>query len=202
MMEIKEFVASGIIEMYCLGIATDEEKNQVEKLAQESTEVRDEITAVSDALTSYAIASSESPAAFLKNKIMETIANSEKNKEKIQFPPRISLSSTAEEWLQYLSDNKISSPAQYDSIHLMDLPGNEKQVTYIAWAKKGAVVEESHDDEDEYLLMLKGYCSIVIDGKTGYYKAGDIVFIPKKSVHRAEILSDEPMLVIGQRIAA
>ena len=50
--------------------------------------------------------------------------------------------------------------------------------------------------------MLKGYCSVTINGIIGYYREGDIVFIPGKALHRAEALSDEPMILIGQRIAA
>ena len=63
-------------------------------------------------------------------------------------------------------------------------------------------MEESHENEDEYLFMLKGYCSVTINGKIGYYREGDIVFIPGRALHRAEVLSDEPMILVGQRLAA
>lgn len=200
-MEIKEFISSGIIEMYCLGIATEDERRQVEKLASENNSVRDEILAVREALELYATAARTSPPATLKNKIMAAVMNSG-HEQPPGFPPRITRDSTVEEWINYITGNHLAPPGAYKSLHVLDLPGDEKQSTYIVWAKKGAVVEESHAEEDEYLLMLKGNCSIAIDGQMGYYHEGDLVFIPKKSVHRAEVLSDEPMLVIGQRIAA
>lgn len=201
-MEINNLISSGIIEMYCLGISSTAEKNLVEKLAAENKDVRFEIAAVNEALIAYAIASGKAPAESLKSKIMDAIAGTVSTDQQIQFPPRISLNSRSEDWFRYLADNSIVPPEDYDQFHLFDLPGNEKQATYIAWAKKGAVVEESHADEDEYLLMLKGNCSVTIDSRLGYYKEGDIVFIPKGAVHRTEALSAEPMLIIGQRIAA
>jgi quercetin dioxygenase-like cupin family protein len=201
-MEINELISSGIIEMYCLGIATEEETKQVEKFASENNAVRDEILVVREALELYASANHASPPATLKNKIMAAIMNSEKRDQPFDFPPRLSRYSTVEEWMNYISSNHIAPPKEYEGLYLLDLPGDKKQATYIVWAKKGAVVEESHSEEDECLLMLEGNCSIIIDGKTGYYHEGDLVFIPKNSVHRAEVLSDNPMLVIGQRIAA
>ena len=201
-MKVKDLLTSGIIEIYCLGRASEVEKALVEKYASENKEVRDEIISVSEALNQYAMAHSITPPLSIKNKILTTLLNSEKTEIKYSFPPVLTLSSTVSEWIKYISDNKISPPADFGPVHLLDLPGNEKQATYIAWAKKGSVVEETHDDEDEYLLMLKGSCSVTINGKIEYYKEGDVVFVPGKSLHRAEVLSDETMILVGQRIAA
>jgi len=201
-MELNKFTAGGIIEIYCMGIATDEEKTLVEKLASESKEIRDEIAAVNEALKRFAIASAKTPSASLKNKIMDAIARSSNVEQMISFPPRLSQKSTVKEWLKYISDNSIAPPEGYDPFHWLDLPGDKTQATYMVWAKKGMTVEEEHQDEDEYLFMLHGRCSVTIDGKIGHYSKGDLVYIPKKSIHRAEALSDEPMLVVGQRIAA
>jgi len=143
----------------------------------------------------------KTPSASLKNKILDAIRQEDQEKQEIQFPPLLKETSVAD-WLKYIEKNKITVPASYDTIHLVDLPGDEKQVTYIVWAQKGAVVEEAHEDEDEYLLMLKGHCAVTINGRKGYYKEGDLIYIPKKSVHLAEALSDEPMLLVGQRLAA
>lgn len=198
-MEVNELISSGIIEMYCLGIATEDERKQVEKLASENHRVLDEILVIRKALELYATALHKSPPPSLKNKILQAAMEKE---ESIDFPPRITQHSTVEEWTNYIATNHIVPPKDYDGLFLLDLPGNKNQSTYIVWAQKGAIVEESHAEEDEYLLMLEGYCSIAIDGKIGYYHKGDLILIPKRCVHRAEALSDVPMVVIGQRIAA
>jgi quercetin dioxygenase-like cupin family protein len=197
MKDIKDFIASGIIEMYCMGLASDEEKIQVESLAQTNSEIRDEIAAVTEALHLYSVASSKSPAYNLRQQIISGLKS-------VSVPPLPPLlkNSTVDDWIKYLEQNNISAPDDFNMVHLVDLPGNDKQTTYVVWAKKGAVVEESHDDEDEYLLMVKGHCSVTINGKIGFYNTGDLVYIPKMNVHRAEALSDEVMLLIGQRVAA
>ena len=205
--EIKDFISSGIIEIYCMGLASDEEKKLVEEFASGNKEVRDEIDSVSETLNQYVRVYSKVPDTLLKNKILTALLNSDNNRDDnantaFTFPPRLTTSSSASEWKKYISDNNISSPENFDMFHVLDLPGDDKQVTYIAWAKKGAVLEETHENEDEYLLMLQGKCSVTIDGKIGYYKEGDIVYVPGKALHRAEALSDEPMILIGQRIAA
>ena len=197
-MQIKEFIESGIIEMYCMELVSDEEKTLVEKMAAEHKEVRNEIAAVNAALKLYSIASEKSPSASLKDKILDAILNP----APIALPPRLSMNTAFEEWDKYIKENKIKTPAEYDEVFLLDLPGDHKQSTYIAWAKNGAVVEESHDAEDEFLFMLRGSCSVTINGVIGYYNAGDVVFIPKNAVHRAEVTSEEPMILMGQRLAA
>ena len=201
-MEIKDIISSGLIEMYCMGLASADEIKLIEKFASQSKEVKDEIESVHESLNQYALASSQNPSPLLKNKIISYILNAKRKNQPFQFPPRLTSSSTISEWLNYITENNIAAPENYDEVFLIDLPGNEKQFTYIAWAKKGAVVEESHENEDEYLLMLKGHCSVTINGKIGYYKEGDVIFIPGKTLHRAESLSDEPMILVGQRFAA
>jgi quercetin dioxygenase-like cupin family protein len=192
-MNVDELLSSGIIEMYCMGIASDDEREIVEKHASNSKAVRDEIASISEALNIYAAASEKSPALRLRDRILRAV--------KSNLPPLISSISKSSDWKKYLEEQNIQTPIDFDMVHLVDLPGDDKQVTYIAWAKKGASIEESHEAEDEYLLMIEGKCSVTIEGETKFYSAGDIVFIPKNHVHRADALSDL-MIVIGQRVAA
>jgi len=201
-MKLQDFISSGIIEIYCMGIASDEEKALVEKYASENKEVKNEIAAVNEALNLYATSLGKSPREEIRNNIMHAIASFEEQSRVLSFPPRMTLQTSANEWLKYMADNNITQPSPGEEIQILDLPANEKQVTYIAWATKGAVVEESHASEDEYLLMLQGTCTIKVRGVTTEYKAGDIVFIPRNTVHRAEVISDETMIIVGQRIAA
>ena len=99
-MEINNFISSGIIELYCMGVANAEETKQVEQFALESKEVRDEIMAVQEALRLFAAASEKIPASTLKNKIMQAITDSG-NKESFisDLPPQLSVNSEAGEWI-------------------------------------------------------------------------------------------------------
>ena len=201
-MIIKEIIESGIIEMYCLGVASEDEKKLVDSLASKHPEIQREIHSINLALSFYASAYETSPSEKLKDKIIQQVLLSDKAVDQLVLPPRITMNSSIEEWITYIENNNIQSPSDFDTFHVCELPSNEKQNTYLAWAKKGAILEESHSDEDEFLLMLSGRCCVTINGKVTYYEKGGIVFIPKNTVHRAEALSDELMLLVGQRIAA
>ena len=201
-MEIKVLIESGVLEMYCLGIASEEEKQLVETLSLQHKEIQNEIESINRALSLYASAHETSPSVKLKEKILHQVLNNNNNVDSNSFPPLITLKSSSEEWITYIQNNNIPTPSGFDTFHLHELPGNEKRYTYIAWAKKGAVLEESHSDEDEFLIMLGGRCSVTVNGKVTYYEKGGVVFIPKNTVHRAEALSDEMMILVGQRIAA
>lgn len=199
-MEIKDFIASGIIEIYCLGLASEEEKRLVENLATDNKEIRDEIASISDVLNIYANSFSKSPSVSLRSRILDSF-NSTGDANSFAFPPRLHMKSEIAEWEKYITVNKIFSPAEFDMVHLLDLPGDEKQVTYMAWAKAGAILEESHENEDEYLFMMKGLCAITVNGERNIYNEGAVVFIPARTIHKAEALTDN-MWLIGQRVAA
>ncbi len=196
-MNADELISSGLIEMYCLGLASKDETILVEKFASQHQHVRDEIVAVKEALQKYLAASEKSPNVRLRNKILDAV----KQPDEVFLPPRLTLQSTSEEWITYLKKNNIHPPDNFEPVHFLDLPGNDKQVTYVVWATKGVYLEESHDNEDEYLLMLRGKCSITLEGKMSMYSSGDVIFIPKNHLHRAEAMSDD-MILVGQRIAA
>ena len=193
-MDIKQFINSGILEIYCMGIASDEERIAVESYAARHLEVQEEIDAINAALLGYAEGSGKTAAPALKKKTLEAIARQ-------NFPALLSAQRNIEWWLQYIESLHVDLPVGYE-IHLVDLPGDERKTNYIAWAKKGAFIEESHSDEDEYLLMIKGSCTITVDGRTTKYFPGDLIYIPKGKIHTAVAISDEPMIVIGQRLAA
>ncbi len=73
-MNIQEYIASGILESYVLGLANDKEKAQIEELANKSPEIKAELRAIEDALESYAFANAEEPPTHLKNQIWNKIS--------------------------------------------------------------------------------------------------------------------------------
>ncbi len=69
-MNTKEYIESGIIESYVLGVATAGESAEVEQLALEYPEIQSEIESVSNTFENYALQFEKEPPAFLKDKIM------------------------------------------------------------------------------------------------------------------------------------
>lgn len=178
--------------MHCLGLDSPEERQLINKLIATYPEVKAEVDAVYAVLHDYATINAKEINENIKEQILAKVNTT------IDLPPKISEQQNSAYWLNYISSN-LKTPEQASEIELMELPSNDKQVTYVVWAKAGAVVDETHDSEDEYLLMLKGTCSIIFDGIEKVYATGDMVFIPKNVAHKAQALSNDMMLV-GQRI--
>ncbi len=72
-MNIQEYIASGVLESYVLGLANEKEIAEIEQLALQSPEIKAEIRAIEDALESYAFANAEAPPSHLQGQIWDKI---------------------------------------------------------------------------------------------------------------------------------
>ncbi|MFN8301997.1 MAG: anti-sigma factor [Saprospiraceae bacterium] len=72
-MDLKSFLASGLIEAYVLGQCSADERATVERMAAQYPEVRAEIVAVETALEQYAQAQAVAPPAWMKGRIQELV---------------------------------------------------------------------------------------------------------------------------------
>lgn len=77
-MNIQEYISSGIIESYVLGLASAEERREFEQMCEQYPEVLAARTAFELALEKQAIENAITPPAELKNKIIEQISTSAK----------------------------------------------------------------------------------------------------------------------------
>ncbi|CAH0997313.1 hypothetical protein EMA8858_03444 [Emticicia aquatica] len=73
-MNIQEYIASGILESYVLGLANEKETAEVEQMAEQWPEIKAEIRQIENALESYAFANAQTPPAHLQNQIWEKIS--------------------------------------------------------------------------------------------------------------------------------
>jgi anti-sigma-K factor RskA len=74
-MNVQEFISSGILEAYVLGSATPAERTEVETMAARHPEVKEELSAIEDAMNAYALKHAVEPPAHLKDKVLGAIAN-------------------------------------------------------------------------------------------------------------------------------
>jgi anti-sigma-K factor RskA len=76
-MNTKEYIESGILESYVLGITTAGESAEVERMASEHPEVEIELEAIRGTLENYALQYEKQPPAALKSKIMAAVFEDE-----------------------------------------------------------------------------------------------------------------------------
>ncbi len=104
-MDIKEYISSGVIEAYVLGIATDDEVREIEQLKTQYPELLIAIQEQEELLGQYALAHSVAPPPQLKQNIWQAIQedpsiNTESIKETKKIPLNISAASDRG-WRQY-----------------------------------------------------------------------------------------------------
>jgi len=199
-MNTREIIESGLLELYCIGATTPEETAMVKDMLKEDILLREEFEVIQETLENYAGVNAKHPPTNLLRNILDSIAQQES--DELELPPLLSPASTIDEWKKYLDAHQIFKPDNNERINMLEFVQTSSLVTYIAWAEKGAWVEETHSDELERLFMLQGSCSIDFDGELRYYKEGDFIEIPAGTIHRAEATSDGLMILIGQRLAA
>jgi anti-sigma-K factor RskA len=72
-LDLKEYISSGILELYAAGALSETEAREVEAMAGKHPEVKAELDAIQKALTDYAGAYSKNPRPELRQKVLDKI---------------------------------------------------------------------------------------------------------------------------------
>lgn len=203
MKNVNEYINSGILEMYVLGLTSVEENKEVEAYAASHPEIKNEIDAISEALVNYSETTSPAIDPTLKPMIMATIDYMEriKNGEERSIPPVLNEYSKISDYKQWLDrkDLELSEDLEDFAVKLIGYqPG---AMTAIVWIKESTPYEK-HDDEFEKFLVLEGSCDIITDTHTLSLRPGDYYSLPLNLGHVVKVTSKIPCKVILQRIAA
>jgi mannose-6-phosphate isomerase-like protein (cupin superfamily) len=203
MTKIREYIRSGILEMYVLGITSPEEKKEVEILAATHVEIANEIREISQALEAIANKSEVTPDPTIKPFLMATIDYTERLMagEPISFPPELNEDSKPEDFKEWLSRSDMKLPTNFEEFHAKIIGHTPQATTAIVWINSGAP-PETHDNEYEKFLIVEGSCDIIIGNDTHALMAGDYLAIPLHKEHFVKVTSRVPCKIILQRIAA
>lgn len=115
-MNTKEYIASGIIESYVLGVTTVGESAEVEQLALEYPEIQVEIESVSNTIENYVLQFEREPPAFLKDKIKAQLFNEPISADRFQAAVHGGQSTVANEQLAGDSNQINENPREIVSL--------------------------------------------------------------------------------------
>ncbi|NQX92587.1 MAG: cupin domain-containing protein [Flavobacteriales bacterium] len=73
--------------------------------------------------------------------------------------------------------------------------------THQIWIRSG-VKAHFHEYHTEHVFVLEGQAMMTIDGEEFLIGPGDLVFIPKGSVHSVVVLSDQDLVVLSVQAPA
>jgi len=203
MEKISEYIQSGLLESYVLGLATPLEAKEVEEMAATHDEVRAAIDEFSKILEKKILASAVAPDPVVKPMLMATlnyIDRLEKG-EKITFPPLLDEGSKISDYEEWLTRPDMSAPADFNDIHAKIIAHTSEVTTAIVWIKDFAP-GEVHTNELEKFLIVEGTCDITIEKDTFSLVPGDFLAIPLFKDHTVKVTSGIPCKVILQRVAA
>jgi len=203
MKNAEEYIKTGILEMYVLGLTSDEENLEITKLADANVEIRNEIDAITDALITHAEKDVKAIDPTIKPMFMATMDYT-KRLEAGEAPTQPAIlhgNSKVIDYKAWLDREDMIAPADYDNIFVKIIGYDAKATTAITWIKEGTPYE-THKTEYEKFLIVEGSCDIITDAKVYSLMPGDYLSIPLHVRHQVKITSKIPCKIILQRVAA
>jgi mannose-6-phosphate isomerase-like protein (cupin superfamily) len=203
MTDPKHYIESGILELYVLGQTTTEEAREIELLAQQHIEIREELMAIEKGLEAYAHTHAVQPHETIGPLLFATIRYMDRlgSGELPTEPPLLHKNSTKEDYASWLNREDLNQTDDYENLFLHLIGHNAQATTAIVWIKTLAP-DEVHHDEHERFFILEGTCEITVGNTVHALKAGDYFEIPLHADHFVTVTSQQPCKVILQRVAA
>ncbi len=202
MLNSKQYIDSGILEQYVLGIASPQECKEVETMAASDIAIKQEIDAISKAMETYAIVNAIEPDTLIKPFLLATIDYAERIKkgEPVSDPPMLNENSKLADFAVWLNRDDMVSPGA-DDLFAKIIGYTAEATTAIVWIKDYAP-QEVHHDEYERFLIVEGTCNIIVGEEVNQLIPGDYFAIPLYKSHLVKVTSKIPCKIILQRIAA
>lgn len=202
-MDIKNYIDSGILELYVLGQINDEEIKAVQLLAAKHLEIKEEIQKIEESIEELAFESKIEPHPSLKPLIIATIdyINRLEAGEKMSFPPILNANSKISDFKEWIDRTDMFVSVDFDEVYAKIITATPELTCAIVWIKNMAP-DEVHHDEHEKFLILEGTCTIVVGETENKLVPGDVFEIPLHEDHKVIVTSQTPCKVILQRVAA
>lgn len=199
-MKAEEYIESGLVLDYCLGLLKDADKLAFEKELASSPILAEELKSLQQGLSKYVTAYSQTPPPALKDKIWGTLENLLlESQMDLSNLPVINQFSDPKAWMNAV---RPLLPATMPEGHFMHVLTNTDTVQQVLVMTGMDVADEVHHDVYESFMILEGECECHIGKDTVIrVKAGGYVNIPMHEHHDLKIIS-EYVVGIMQRIAA
>jgi len=206
MIDINEYIESGVIEEYYLGILSEDNIDQLMELKTQYPELRAYMDNVAEANTMFFTSIQMEPpanslllvkAAIHDNRLW---TNTQLDSETKLLPQFIKISKhTLIEKVEAVI-KELKPPADYNNIFPTLLYADEKRQLILVWVKKNIPMEK-HPELDESFFILEGTADCYIDDEVFQMVKGDFMSIPPKSKHEVLITSKTPAKAILCRVA-
>jgi mannose-6-phosphate isomerase-like protein (cupin superfamily) len=197
-MNLKEYISSGIIEDYCLGLLNDQESKGVLQRAQMYSEVKQAIDEFKQSLEEYSFDTSATPPSHLKESTLALLQNLNLEEEKnIHQTPLLNKYSDHKNWLHIVEPVLPSSLDK--KMFVREIRNDDKVSQTVIWTHID-YPDEVHEDVQECFIILRGKCRCYIEDHVVELEAGGFLEIPMYAHHNVEVLGNDPVLAVVQRV--
>lgn len=197
-MDIEGYIASGILENYCMGFCSETEATQVERYASAYPAIQQEIDKIRSVFEEYLLSNQIEPSRNVKFAVMENIYRQMATADPA-YIPLLKENIGPAEIDTWIANNPVEGPdVAFDNVFMKELPSTPFVSNFMVWAKVRQDMEV-HSEFNEYLYVVKGSCTMYFEDRAKHYSAGEIIYIPPHVHHRAVITSPYPMVAIVQR---
>jgi mannose-6-phosphate isomerase-like protein (cupin superfamily) len=197
-MDLKEYISSGIIEDYCLGLLNREESNNVLMQSKLHPEIKQVIDEFMNSLEEYAIDSNIALPETTKQKVLQLLDNLKLEEEKnIHDLPLLNKYTDHKNWLRIVEP--VLPETLNEKIFVRELRNDDQVSQTLIWTAVH-YPDEVHEDVQECFIILRGKCRCYIEDKFIELGPGGFLEIPMYSHHNVEVLGTDPVLAVVQRI--
>jgi len=194
MMDLKQYIESGILHDYCLGVLNEQDRREVENNCRLYPELKAELAALQNALNNYMETFNKVPQAGLRDKIWRVLDNiNNEEKKSIDSLPLINKFSDYKNWLHIVKPvlpEKLERPLFVKVIRDDDVAWQS-----VIWTKAD-YPDEVHDDVKECFIVLEGECECHIGNEVIHLKAGGYLDIPLHTHHDVKVISEQVLAVV------
>lgn len=197
-MDIKKYIASGILELYALGLLNTIEVAEVDRLLRIHDELVEELEKISSALESYAKLNAIEPRAALHQELLDRIENVQKEEEMDpKMLPLITRHSKLNNWSTFTKPilEKLK-PNEPRSVKILT---HNDQLIQMLLVSSIDFEWETHDDEHESFLILSGEVLCTIGDQTTHMTAGDFMAIPLHVPHAVKLISPAVTAIVQRQ---
>lgn len=203
--KIKEYLESGIVEDYCLGLLDDANSQQLMTFCESHLEVQTCLKVTQKSMESFIGSfkrkAPKSAKRIIKNNILDKL-KLEKAKligkdQMLEEFIGISRHSNVNKWEHLIKD--IKPPVGFDDIYAKPLFLSENRELLLIWARE-LVPEEIHDDMEESFLLLEGTVDCYVNDEVFSMVKGDFMQIPLNAHHKVVVTSKTTAKAIRSRV--
>lgn len=200
---IENYINSGILELYVMGMTNAEESLEIKNLYENNLEIKNEIDEITNALHEFSSNLAPEIDPSVKPMIIGTINYMERlqNGEEFMNAPTLSKVSKINEFKYWLEKPELNIYNEEDEIDAKIISATPEVTTMIIWLKNGAP-SEIHDKEYEHFLIVEGSCDITIGEEVHSLIPGSYLSIPLYIPHSVKVTSEIRCKIILQRVAA